>query len=203
MLLDGGPFADSIEPLLTSRTAHGCGEYFPLDDSGREVEVAASDENSDALDRRVEFFLFKDPPGIDPPVPGANSTRESTEYPTWRERADLDHETVIVDGEEDLFFRFDISSEDVGEFAETLRLFSANDAYDTTLALATDAEPEGEGVDLIFTRVLTDLTYSLEITPEAEDPYFLFENIPFEGLDEFRAPEEDRLAGNPLEPEPE
>jgi outer membrane protein OmpA-like peptidoglycan-associated protein len=68
-------------------TAHGCGENFPLDDSGKAVETAPEDEKRDPGDRRVELFFFDPEFGIVPKPSGKNSKPGSTEYPSWRKAA--------------------------------------------------------------------------------------------------------------------
>ncbi len=79
--LDSGKF--DIEA-----TAHGCGENFPLDDTGREIEEGAQDDKEDALDRRVELFFFDTEFGIVPKPRGENSAKNSKQYPAWRELAE-------------------------------------------------------------------------------------------------------------------
>ena len=70
-------------------TAHGCGENFPLDEAGDDVDAAPAANASDDKDRRVEFFFFPKSTGIDPPAPGSNSPAGSTEYPEWRKKAEV------------------------------------------------------------------------------------------------------------------
>jgi hypothetical protein len=85
MALDGAEL-DSAEFQINA-TAHGCGENFPLDDSGEGLDAAAADAKEDALDRRVELFFFDSEFGIVPKPPGPNSPKGSTQYPTWRKLA--------------------------------------------------------------------------------------------------------------------
>ncbi len=91
MLLDGAEL-DSGEFQIQG-TAHGCGENFPVDDTGQELDSAAQDAKEDALDRRVELFFFEPEFGIVPKPPGPNSKRGSTQYPAWRKLAKLTHES--------------------------------------------------------------------------------------------------------------
>lgn len=66
-------------PPGTDIVTHGCGENFPVDDTGDGVS---------ALDnRRVELFLFDDRLGVQPAVPGKNSATGSPMYPEWVARA--------------------------------------------------------------------------------------------------------------------
>jgi hypothetical protein len=67
--------------------AHGCGESFPLSESGDELDSLAADAAEDGLDRRAELYFFDRDLGPQPPPPGKNSAAGSTEYPEWRRRA--------------------------------------------------------------------------------------------------------------------
>lgn len=84
MSLDGASLADFVGEI--EATAHGCGENFPLDESGEELDAAPSDNRRDPTDRRVELFFFDPEFGITPPPPGENSAAGSPEYPLWRKR---------------------------------------------------------------------------------------------------------------------
>jgi outer membrane protein OmpA-like peptidoglycan-associated protein len=89
MELDGTAFGDDAERQLTI-TTHGCGEHFPLDSTGLELDqraVAERDEEDDPIDRRVELFFFDPEFGILPKPPGRNSKAGSTEYSEWRKGA--------------------------------------------------------------------------------------------------------------------
>jgi hypothetical protein len=81
--------------------AHGCGENFPLDDTGSEVDAAPEDPKADQLDRRAELFFFDTEFGIQPAPPGDNSGPGSAQYPSWRKRAVLDLD-VLLDGKREL-----------------------------------------------------------------------------------------------------
>jgi OmpA family/Putative peptidoglycan binding domain len=85
MALDGATLSEPgfVIPI----TAHGCGENFPLDDSGDDLDPTPADAKEDGLDRRVELFFFDADLGIQPPPPGKNSPAGSTQYPEWRKRA--------------------------------------------------------------------------------------------------------------------
>jgi outer membrane protein OmpA-like peptidoglycan-associated protein len=81
MDLDGTtlPFGVSVE-------IHGCGEFFPDNDRGDDVE--------DADNRRVELYCFHH--AVVPPVPGRTATRGEPEDPAWRRQVtrDVDVETA-------------------------------------------------------------------------------------------------------------
>lgn len=82
---DGTSLPPSIRPVV-----HGCGEYFPLDDRGTELDPSALNNKRDRADRRVELFFFDGVAGVQPPPTGPISKRGTYEYPTWRNRSALD-----------------------------------------------------------------------------------------------------------------
>jgi outer membrane protein OmpA-like peptidoglycan-associated protein len=84
MSLDGASLSDFVGEIAA--TAHGCGENFPLDDSGEELDAAPADQKRDPIDRRVELYFFDPEFGITPAPPGPNSKPGSPEYPLWRQR---------------------------------------------------------------------------------------------------------------------
>lgn len=86
MALVGEPLSKDAE-FTSPLTTHGCGENFPLDDTGQNVDANPEDGKDDAVDRRVEFFFFDAEYGIKPPATSKNSKPGSTEYPKWREGA--------------------------------------------------------------------------------------------------------------------
>jgi outer membrane protein OmpA-like peptidoglycan-associated protein len=92
MALDGVSLAD--EGIEIEATAHGCGENFPLDESGGELDAARADEQRDPKDRRVELFFFDPEFGIAPAPPGENSKPGSTQYPAWRKSV---IQTVVIE----------------------------------------------------------------------------------------------------------
>ena len=59
---------------------HGCGEFFPAENKGDQVE--------DQENRRVEMYCFDD--RIDPPVPGKKAKKGEPEYPQWRDQVTKD-----------------------------------------------------------------------------------------------------------------
>jgi hypothetical protein len=78
-------------------TPHGCGENFPLDPTGEELDAAPADATEDQTDRRVELFFFDAEFGILPPPPGENSGKGSSQYPEWRRKAELTHDVAASD----------------------------------------------------------------------------------------------------------
>jgi len=199
MALDGPSLAE--DGLEVEMTPHGCGEHFPLDESGRSVEAEAEDEREDAMDRRVELFLFSPSLGIDPPPPGPSSSASDPQYGQWRERARVDHETVLIEGESDFFLRLDVPPEQGAEIEETFLLRSVDGPVAITKTVA-DAEAMETYLEIVFTRVRTEFAYTLLITNGAGETYPLFENVPFGELDG-HVVEQAALERDPLEPEPD
>lgn len=83
---------DTRVPSTMSVEVCGCGEHFPLDATGEELDQAPTDDADDPHDRRVELFLFNDGLGVLPPVPGPNLLANAPEYLEWRRRARQKHE---------------------------------------------------------------------------------------------------------------
>lgn len=94
MALDGAEL-DAVEFQINA-TAHGCGENFPLDDTGEELDTAAANGKEDAMDRRVELFFFAPEFGIVPKPLGENSKKGSTQYPAWRKLAKVVSDSVVA-----------------------------------------------------------------------------------------------------------
>ncbi len=92
MALDGAEL-DSGEFDIVGK-AHGCGENFPVDESGEELDAEAPEDHEDALDRRVELFFFDEEFGIVPAPSSDNSRKGSTQYPTWRKHAKASFEST-------------------------------------------------------------------------------------------------------------
>ena len=84
-----GVSLDQDPELDLEITCHGCGENFPLDDSGENLDEAPADDREDGVDRRVELYLFDPEFGIQPPPPGELSKAGSSAYPAWRKRSEL------------------------------------------------------------------------------------------------------------------
>jgi len=84
MSLDGASLKDFVGEI--NAVAHGCGENFPLDDAGEELDKTPADEKRDPGDRRVELYFFDAEFGITPKPPSANASPGSPEYPKWRAR---------------------------------------------------------------------------------------------------------------------
>jgi outer membrane protein OmpA-like peptidoglycan-associated protein len=97
MSLDGASLAD--EGLRITATAHGCGEHFPLDDTGEGLDPKPADPKRDPVDRRVELFFFEPEFGIVPKPPGENSAAGSAQYPEWRRSVTETHELGAGDVE--------------------------------------------------------------------------------------------------------
>ena len=92
MALDGASLTE--EGIEIEATAHGCGENFPVDAAGEELDAAPEDNQRDPKDRRVELFFFDPEFGIAPAPPGENSKAGSTQYPAWRKSV---IQTVVIE----------------------------------------------------------------------------------------------------------
>jgi hypothetical protein len=82
-------------PAGVKAETHGCGEAFPLDATGDALDAAPVDGANDPIDRRVELFFFGDALGVQPPPGGDTSKAGSTEYLSWRKRAQETYERVL------------------------------------------------------------------------------------------------------------
>ncbi len=78
---------DTTAPAATPVQVHGCGEFFPLDPTGEEIDETTPDGQHIQRDRRVEVFLFPSEIGVLPPVPGEKATKDEGSYPEWRRRS--------------------------------------------------------------------------------------------------------------------
>jgi outer membrane protein OmpA-like peptidoglycan-associated protein len=143
MALDGAEL-DSGEFRIKG-VAHGCGENFPVDDTGEQLDTAPTNDKEDALDRRVELFFFDPEFGIAPAPDGANSTRGSTEYPTWRKRAELTEELTL---KPDVVFLTLSDAEDTPIAGALVQALSG----ETVLASQTTG-PDGQCALRLATRV--------------------------------------------------
>ncbi len=88
MSLDGVSLKDQKDFLIDIQV-HGCGENFPLDQTGLELDTRAASERNDErdrTDRRVELFFFDQEYG---PVPAPTSAK-GQEYLTWRRLSEED-----------------------------------------------------------------------------------------------------------------
>ncbi len=90
MELDGPPLSEL--GIAVDAVAHGCGENFPVDDSGEVLDPGPADDQKDQGDRRVELFFFDPEFGIVPAPPGENSPAGSTQYPAWRKSVVQTHD---------------------------------------------------------------------------------------------------------------
>jgi outer membrane protein OmpA-like peptidoglycan-associated protein len=79
---DNTSLPTDIEPIV-----HGCGEYFPLDETEQGLDPVPRDETWDLTDRRVELFFFDQELGVQPAPKGEKSKKGSEEYLEWRKRA--------------------------------------------------------------------------------------------------------------------
>ena len=137
MSLDGTSLSNFVGEIAA--TAHGCGENFPLDDTGEELDAAPKNEKRDPIDRRVELFFFDDEFGITPPAPGKNSGPGSPEYPLWRKRV---AETVDLE-----------PSDPDAPRVTFVELADAHFRTDSAVVLPEGEDPDASGQHQAFTSV--------------------------------------------------
>jgi len=90
----GGLGWTAIKDLPLTIECHGCGENFPLDGTGLELDaraVAERDGERDRVDRRVELFFFDSTFKVAPAITGPSGE----EYLTWRKLAREDRDVVV------------------------------------------------------------------------------------------------------------
>ncbi|HKO47589.1 MAG TPA: OmpA family protein, partial [Polyangiaceae bacterium] len=137
MSLDGASLADSGIEIET--IAHGCGENFPLDDTGDKLDSGATNEKRDPIDRRVELFFFDADFGVVPAPPGDNSSRGSKQYPAWRKRVE---ETV------------ELRAEDAdGPKVTFIEMADAHFRTNSAVVLPEGENPDARGSHQAFTSV--------------------------------------------------
>ena len=111
------------EPILpddVSLTAHGCGEFFPLDAAGDDLDPDPKDPQRDPTDRRVEIFFFDKEFGIQPKPPSKSSKKNSKEYPEWRRRAKLSRHIDLRLSDRVLRVRMQANDQDIANEDFTL-----------------------------------------------------------------------------------
>jgi len=90
----GGLGWTAIKDLPLTIELHGCGENFPLDGTGLELDaraVAERDGERDRVDRRVELFFFDSTFKVAPAITGPSGE----EYLTWREFSREDRDVPV------------------------------------------------------------------------------------------------------------
>ncbi|MEO7037230.1 MAG: OmpA family protein [Polyangiaceae bacterium] len=137
MSLDGASLADL--GIQIDATPHGCGENFPLDATGKELDTAPADHKRDPIDRRVELFFFDSEFGIVPAPPGDNSGPGSRQYPAWRKGVS---ETV------------ELSADDVdGPKVTFIEMADAHFRTNSAVVLPEGEDPDASGEHQAFTSV--------------------------------------------------
>ncbi len=156
--------------IENSITAHGCGESFPVDDSGKTLDQDAADGQSEAEDRRVEFFFFAKGRGIQPPPPGDTSADDGP-YLEWRKLSDED-ERVLLKPSGDVFrvrltLRGEVMPNEPFEvYDEGALLFQGNSTAEGDLSVALFAHTTQ--VDLVLPE--RKLTRTFDLIPSQEFP---------------------------------
>lgn len=163
MRLDGASLPAGID-IVT----HGCGENFPLDDSGEGLDATPKDDQHDQVDRRVELFFFDGTLGVQPEPPGKNSKRGSKEYPEWRRRARESTDFKLDDFDRTLRIRLQDHGKAIADADYEIRVDgaifvtgkTASDGLITELVPATAAQAlirlPALGLEHVVTLIPTD-----------------------------------------------
>ncbi|MBN2195085.1 MAG: OmpA family protein [Polyangiaceae bacterium] len=177
-------------PLDVVLSTHGCGESFPLLDTG--------DEQAEVRNRRTEVFFFENPIGaparpsaVLPPAPGEVSPPGSPAYPEWvlraRETLEAEHGKPVPTGF--LWIRFEIAPDQAVLSKDNVRLFSSTRAFDVTKNLSVSHVANEQSVDVPFDNVPIADTYTLEIQRAEGDAYFVFQDRSYSSLNDDSLPE--------------
>lgn len=156
--------------VSNSFTAHGCGESFPVRSDGTTVDRSPGGNQTDALDRRVEFFIFSKLRGIQPAVPGTVSG-ESGPYLTWRRAAKLDERILLRLSGEEFRMRLIVRGKPLRNEAFDLFDEGALLASGTTTDEGDIVVPLYEGtrtLDLVLTNL--GITRTFELVKQQEFP---------------------------------
>jgi hypothetical protein len=143
----------------------------------------------------VEVFLFDQPFGILPPVPGvaegASSDKASKAakgdklYPEWRIRSVRKY-TIGPGGvqpeEGDLWLRIAVAPVDAAKLEETFVLKSTDGSVVAQKAASKDYEANDEGVDLHFEGLDQGESYTLEVHGDDGLVVVLFKNVAYAEL---------------------
>lgn len=84
-----------------------------------------------------------------------------------------------------ILIELEIDPEELSSQDDKYILFCSDDKsiYNKTLTVKNDQIPGDKFLTLIFSKLVSGHSYSLEIDPGAEgEPYYLFENVPLEDL---------------------
>jgi outer membrane protein OmpA-like peptidoglycan-associated protein len=162
------------EPILpddTPLTAHGCGEFFPLDAAGDDVDPNPKNPERDPIDRRVELFFFDREFGIQPKPPGKNSKKSSKEYPEWRRRATLSRHVDLRLSDRVLRVRMQANDQDLPNEDFSIDVDGRRLAAGQTDANALIVQRLPVGAKLVEIRIpRLDLHRSIALTPAEEFP---------------------------------
>lgn len=159
---------DTTLPDDVELSQHGCGENFPLDESGEELDAAPANAREDRTDRRVELFFFDKQLGVQPPPPGKNSKAGSKEYPEWRARARVVQDFAA--GVQAPIFDWD-DALDTG-MPKDLVLVLSDDEGEMTIAWK-DGAPSGTRRRFVFGDLTGDLPCTLVARTGGEETVLL------------------------------
>jgi outer membrane protein OmpA-like peptidoglycan-associated protein len=164
MSRDETTLPDDVTP-----TTHGCGEFFPVDESKQPDESATP--AADASDRRVELFFFSKEFGIQPVPPGKNSAKGSREYPEWRKRAKLALASELALSDRQLRVRLQLEGSPVANRDCAIDVDGRRLAIVRTEADGLVVQRLPQGAELAVLRVAgLNLIRSLRLTPAEDFP---------------------------------
>ena len=162
---------EPIVPDDMAITPHGCGELFPLDADGDDVDPNPKNPERDPTDRRVELFFFDKEFGIQPAPPGKNSKKGSKEYPEWRRRATLSRHIDLRLSDVVLRVRMQANDQDLPNEDFLLDVDGRRFAASQTDANALVVQRLPVGAKVVEIRMpRLDLRRSITLTPADEFP---------------------------------
>ena len=170
MALDGTSLPETVEV-----TAHGCGEYFPIEKTGDNV--------ANSRNRRVEMLFFES--GIAPPPPGPISKRGSTEYDTWIEQVTELHRVDVDIQLGDYLMITDVTIaelEDDPEYNPIFKLIACH-GEEHILSLRDDRQENDGFADLLFSDLSIQGVYTLKLEDSHNDIFTtIFDSVPYSQL---------------------
>lgn len=170
MALDGTSLPESVKVV-----AHGCGEYFPIEETGDNV--------ANSRNRRVEMLFFES--GIIPPPPGPISKRGSTEYDTWIEQVTELHRVDVDIKLGDFFLATDVKISEFEENPDYNPIFKLISCHGEERSLnLRDNKVENAGfASLLFSDLSMQGVYTLKVDDFPSGiSSTIFESVPYSQL---------------------
>ena len=157
-------------PPNSTIVAHGCGEAFPAEDAGDDVDVAAN--------RRVELLVF--PEGVTPKASSETSAGDGSPYPAWVDAVSEERTfTPSSLGMGNLQVATDVRVERASIDALEFRLWSTDGVYEVVKTIGQDHVVRGSYVDVLFEGLPKGSFYSLSVTHPDGSTGAVFEDVPY------------------------